>query len=445
MRIFEFIINPLDMEMGMKAISLVDKPAIESEYIAFNKELKRQMYFKVDDKKYIVGGLALIPDKLIFRVDEATGEEYLGYFSAGTIEEIMSKFMNESINGTTHDVNFQHNSEDKAQAHLVESFILRTEDMVKAVQAMGIEEAVLGSWYVAYKFDSVEAYDKAIEGGFTGYSVEVILQRELKLNKNNNNNNEKIMTKVKSFIDKFKSILTEFEDGEVQLEDGKIADSDIMLRWGEVSQPVLKVAIAEDGSETTEVMPEGEYVLESGDVLVVDAMGNLMELKPVAEAPAPIPEVDMEVVPEVEVPLEETPEVEVPLAVDEDGNPIPEVPEADMPADVGAKTLGEIVDVGTDGEYSITVVVAGGVITEATVEAMQNLIAKADFEAKVTEIETLNAEIVTLKAELEKPVARPLFTEFTTLVDKNVTAEDKKKLNNLEYQLKKLGINKENK
>ena len=60
--------------MGMKAISIVDKPAIESEYIAFNKAEKKQMYFKVDDKKYIVAGLALIPDKLIYRVDEATGE-----------------------------------------------------------------------------------------------------------------------------------------------------------------------------------------------------------------------------------------------------------------------------------------------------------------------------------------------------------------------------------
>jgi len=38
-----------------------------------------------------------------------------------------------------------------------------------------------------------------------------------------------------------------------------------------------------------------------------------------------------------------------------------------------------------------------------------------------------------------------LFTEFTTITDKNVTADDKKKLNNLDYQLKKLGLAKENK
>jgi hypothetical protein len=439
LRVFEFIINPEDNEMGMKAISLVDKPAIESEYVAFNKAEKKQMYFGVDDKKYIIAGLALIPNKLIYRVDEATEEEFLGYFSAETIEVIMSKFMHESIEGTTHDVNFQHNSEDKIPAHLVESFILRTPEMVDAVKAMGITEATLGSWYVAYKFDNIEAYNKAIEGGFTGYSIEAILQRELKLNKNNSNDNKNFMTKAKLFIDKFKAILTEFEDNEVKLEEGKIADSDIMLRWGDVGTPVLKVAIAEDGSETTEPMPEGEYVLESGDVLVVDAMGNLTELKPKADAPAPIPEEELVETPEVEVPLEVVPEVETPEV------PLEELPVETPLADISAKTLGEIVDVSTDGEYSITVIVADGAITEATVEAMQNLIAKADFDAKLTEIETLNAEIVSLKAELEKPVARPLFTEFTTIADKHVTAEDKKKLNNLDYQLKKLGLVKENK
>ena len=168
LRVFEFIINPDDEEMGMKAISLVDKPAIESEYIAFNKTDKPVIFKFKDDKKYIVAGLALIPDKLIYRVDESTGEEYLGYFSAETIELIMDKFMKESTNGTLKDVNFQHNPDSPVKAHLVESFILRTPEMVEAVKAMGIQDAVIGSWFVSYKFDSKEDYDAAVNGGFTG-------------------------------------------------------------------------------------------------------------------------------------------------------------------------------------------------------------------------------------------------------------------------------------
>jgi len=430
MKIFEFIINPEDEELGMKAISLVDKPAIESEYIAFNKQEKPKFIQFQDDKKYIVAGLALIPDKLIYRVDEETGEDYLGYFSAETIEMIMDKFMKESTNGTLQNVNLQHNADNKVQAHLVESFILRTPEMVAAVKAMGIEEAVEGAWFVSYKFEDKEAYDAAVSGGqFTGFSIEIMLQRELKMHKNNKINNDKFMTKVKNFIDKFKNILAEMEDvdvtpeGETKLAEGKIADTDIVLRWGEIGMPVLKVAIAEDGTETTEALPEGEYVLENGDVLVVDAMGNLLELKPKAEAPAPLPEEDM---------AEEKPEVPAEEVKQEVA---PEIPAEEKPAeiaDVSAKTLGEIVDVSKDGEYKIKVTVVGGQITAATVEAAQDLISKADFEA-------LQAENEELKQRIDSIKVKPLFNEFTKYEDRKI---DKSSMNNLEYHLKKLGLDK---
>lgn len=422
LRVFEFTVNPDDLELGMKAISLVDKPAIESEYIAFNQQEKPVIFKFKDEKKYIVAGLALIPDKLIYRVDEASGEEYFGYFSAETIEIIMDKFMKESANGTLSNVNFQHDSEDKAQAHLVESFILRSEEMVNAIKAMGIEDAVLGAWFVSYKFDNQADYNKAIETGFTGFSVEIMLQRELKFKNNINNNNEKFMTKVKSFIDKFKAMLQEFESGEVKLEEGSIADSDIVLRWGEVGQPVMKVVIAEDGTDSTEVMPEGEYVLESGDVLVVDAMGNLLELKPNAEAPAPLPEEEMA--------EEEKPEEEKPAEVPEEEKPA-EVPEEEAPKDVTSKTLGEIVDVSKDGEYVIKVVVSGGAVTEASVEAAQDLIKKADFEK-------LQAQNVELQERIDSIKVKPLFTEFNKVIEKS----DFVAKNNLEATLHKLGLNK---
>jgi len=420
MKIFEFIINPEDNEMGMKAISLVDKPAIESEFIAFNKAEKKQVYFKVDDKKYIVAGLALIPDKLIYRVDEATGEEYMGYFSAETIEMIMDKFMKESTDGTLKDVNFQHNPEDKTQAHLVESFILRTPEMVEAVKAMGIEEAVLGSWFVSYKFDSAEAYEKAIAGEFTGFSVEVILQRELKLNKNNDKNNNKIMTKVKDFINKFKSLLAEVENN---LEDVVVPDSGKSLRIGEVGQPVLWVSVDEAGQEVTEPVMEGEYILEDGRIAVVDAQGNLLEVKE-AEMPTPIPEEELAAAPEAPA--------EMPEASGETEQPM---------VDVTLKTLGELVDVSKDGEYIIKCTVASGKIIEATVEANQNLIQET-LTAKESEITALKDEIAQLKLQLEKPVAKPLFTEFNTYEDKSADKEDKKNLNNLQYHLKKLGLDK---
>ena len=117
-----------------------------------------------------MAGLALIPDKLIYR-EEDDGSGYLGYFSAETIEAIMDKFMKESTMGSLSQVNLQH-SDNAVNAHLVESFIIRTPEMLAAVKAQGIENATVGSWYVAYKFDNVEDYEKAISGEFTGFSIE---------------------------------------------------------------------------------------------------------------------------------------------------------------------------------------------------------------------------------------------------------------------------------
>lgn len=492
MKVFEFLINPEDEQLGMKAISIVDKPAMESEFIAFNKQEKRKVLFKIDDKKYIVAGLALIPDKLIYRIDEETNEEYLGYFSAETIELIMDKFMKESINGTLKDVNFQHNGEDKANAHLVESYILRTEEMVKAVQAMGIQDAVLGAWFVAYKFDSFEDYDKAVDGGFTGFSIEIMLQRELKMSKNNIKNNSNIvMTKIKNLVDKFKAILQELENEGNTFEDVVVPDIGKSLRIGEIGTPVLWVSVDETGQEITEPAQEGNYILEDGRTVVVDAMGNLVEIKEAGTMPEPINPEDMKTEGDMarypweqcikdrlndgysqksaekicgKIKEENASEVDldaVILSIIKEGdaeleseylkcNPkkkkmedgsfaempeeIPATPEAsgETQTNISEKTLGELIDVTKDGKYYISVTVAGGQITEAYVESEQSLVKAADFEAVKTKLNET-------KEKLEAIKIRPTFTEFTQYNDKKV---DTSKMNNLELTMYKLGLQK---
>lgn len=418
--IFEFIIDDEDKELGMKAISLVDHPAIESSYIAFDKQSKL-IQFK-DDTKYIISGLALIPDKLIYRINNETNEEFYGYFSAETIETIMNKFMKESTSGTLQNVNFGHDSKKPVEAHLIESVILRTDEMVDAIKAMGIDEAIKGSWFVSYKFDNEEDYNNAVEGGFTGFSIEVMLQKELKMNKNNNKNNDKFMTKVKDFIDKFKAILNEFEDDKVNLEDKKIADSDVVLRYGEVGQPVLKVIVAEDGTESTEVMPEGDYVLEDGNTLVVNSDGNLVEIKEKAD-PEPLPEEDMNKIKTPEVKLEE-------VKTDLD------------------KTLRELIPLDKNGDYSISVAVIDGELKYGSMSSWTEIkmAVEADKQKEIDELKlqltnanTLNTE---LKDKLDNIVIKPLFNDFNTIPEK-ISKDEYKKMNNLEYQLRKLGLDKE--
>jgi len=425
MKVFEFIINPDDKDLGMKAISLVDKPAIESEFISFNKQTKPQLVKFVDKKKRIVCGLALIPEKLIYRIDEETGEEYMGYFSAETIETIMSKFMLESTEGTTLDVNFQHNSEDKAEAHLIESYILRNEDLVTAVKNMGIEEACIGAWFVGYKFESEEGFDKAIEGQFTGFSVEVMLQRKLKLN--NNKNKKNIMGKINKIVDKFKAILAEFET--VELEDVKTADGTLVLRYTEVGAPVLTVAVDDAGVETTAALAEGSYILEDNTTLVVDAQGNLTEITPADTAVAPVT-ADM-----VEAPVEVP--VETPVASVEAPVETPEV-EVEEPSDLD-KTLRALIPLDKDGDYSIYVSVYDGELKYGSMSSWTEIKMKAEAEKQI-EVDALTAEVAELKVQLSKPVAKPAFTEFSTPRTETKSKVELSKMNNLELVRYRLGL-----
>ena len=67
MKIVELIIDPNDEQSGIDAISLVETPAIESNFIALSKQ-KHELYLKeINSEKKILMGAALIPDKSIYR------------------------------------------------------------------------------------------------------------------------------------------------------------------------------------------------------------------------------------------------------------------------------------------------------------------------------------------------------------------------------------------
>ena len=74
MKFYELV---LQEEEGVELISLVEDPAIESNFLALKDEEPVKMEFKaIDTERRILLGPALIPNKPIYRVDEATGEEF---------------------------------------------------------------------------------------------------------------------------------------------------------------------------------------------------------------------------------------------------------------------------------------------------------------------------------------------------------------------------------
>lgn len=459
-----------DDDTGMKAMSLVDKPAIESDFLKFKKQESVVVALK-DEKgsyKQVVAGLALIPDKMIYRKN---GDyEYFVFFQADDIETIRNKFHKEKL---TDVVNLQHTDE-KIQSYLVESYILNTQERVDEVKAQGIEEAVLGSWYVQYKIEDKEVFEQALEQNLNGFSIEVKGDLvEIELNKNNNNkNNLTIMSKFNKLINKFKEVLNEFEEVTA-----KIADTETTVMYGDVGEPVYKIVEEEGVGETKEVMAEGEYVLDNGITIVVDDNGNLGEMKE-EEAPAdPIDDNELEdeklekatgIIDETEVEVTYT-EVGEPvlingqgmssaqdivltdgrvLVVDADGN-LSEIKEAEMKEEKMEEKEGEIEETKenpvlalipknedgsiTDGSYSVEIYVEKGEVSFGTLYAYTY----KDLKFAQEEVEKLKIDVEKLK---EEPAATPIrIVKEQTQVQK-LSKEDRKKMNNLEYTLKKLNI-----
>ena len=70
MKLIEWQIDESEEQRGISAISLVEHPAIESNWKTFSK-VKEQIEFAAQDKeRQIVMGAALIPKKQIIRVDD---------------------------------------------------------------------------------------------------------------------------------------------------------------------------------------------------------------------------------------------------------------------------------------------------------------------------------------------------------------------------------------
>lgn len=175
MKRVKFEIDPDDKKTGVKAISLVDGPAMESDFIALSDSPHQYIELKIEGYKQVVAGLALLPDKDFLRV-APNGEKYVAYFTKESIEAIRNKFHKELM---TANVNVDH-SREPINAYLIESFIIDSQERLADVTAKGIKNPVMGSWFVAYKIEDEAVFLKVLSGELNGFSVEIFVQSILK-------------------------------------------------------------------------------------------------------------------------------------------------------------------------------------------------------------------------------------------------------------------------
>ena len=163
MKIFELIIDE-DAELyGIDAISLVDKPAIELDFVALKSE--RVQFAEVDADKRILIGPALVPDKPIYR--KMGEEEYYVYFSKSTVRRASELYM---VHGNQRNHTLEHEHQIQGLT-LVESWLV--EDKRKDKSALYDLDVPVGTWMVAIKVDNDAIWKEWVKEGLVkGFSIE---------------------------------------------------------------------------------------------------------------------------------------------------------------------------------------------------------------------------------------------------------------------------------
>jgi len=159
----ELFIDDAKESDGIEAISLVEFPAIEENFIALSKH---KLEFKtVDTEKKIIVGLALVPDKPIYR---CKGDyEYNVIFSKETVRKASELYLKRlKINNAT----LEHDEEMTKGVSVIESWIV--EDPKKDKTAIYGLNAVEGAWAVTMKIDNEKVWEDVKAGKYLGLSIE---------------------------------------------------------------------------------------------------------------------------------------------------------------------------------------------------------------------------------------------------------------------------------
>ena len=267
-----------DAETGMFKISLVDDPAVMSNFQAFDKQNIPQMYAIQDEEKRLVRGVVMRADFPIYRRDDKMGEYYIIY-KADQIRIMAEKYLAES---RQNDVNVMHRKDSDVDGVQMVQYFIKGD----GVSVEGFDECADGSLFAEFHIVNDDVWNEIKAGTYKGFSLEGVFDMQpetdadeiqdivdkldgafRKLFKNNNN---KIMSKLK----KLKAALAKAFAalGNVTTDKGILAwDGDEDLKAG------YKIYV-EDAEGNRTPAEDGDYRTEDGKIIVVVG-GQVAEIK----------------------------------------------------------------------------------------------------------------------------------------------------------------------
>jgi hypothetical protein len=228
--------------LGVDAIAFTANPAVLVKGVAFKSQERSHF---ADEKKYRITAPAMIPMD-IYRRDDDMGEYYV-QFSETEIDTIFKEFMLNLNNRNL--FNLEHEGDKIVPAYILEAWLVDNPEADKAKSTFGIS-VPKGTLMVTAQITDTDYYNKLVEAGQVGFSIEGFLG--LKLSN---------QIKTNSML----------PDGTHTLEDGTM----IVIKDGvivEVQEPMVEEQVMEveastevelaDTTEVTEETVKEEEVVE---------------------------------------------------------------------------------------------------------------------------------------------------------------------------------------
>lgn len=400
---------------GMFVVSLVDEPAIEVNFLAFDKQ---QEFIKLkiqDEEQQKVLGPVMVPDMLIYRRKD--NFEYYIQYDEQTIRQMAEKFFAER---RINDVDTQHNFELEPGVVMTQAFFKDTE---KGVNPQGFEDLPNGTLFMEYHITDPELWERVKSGELKGFSLAGVFDIEPV----NNSNELNKMTKLKQI----KQALAE-----AILALNKITTDRGVLSYDgeELEVGVAVYVVDEEGNESK---PEdGDYETDTQVIKVEDGrITEINEIEKVDEPGEPQEEVEASAEPDEPGEPAEEPVEEPKCTARERFNKIQALFEESYEEKTfkiadAIRALGVdcwVVECGDDyaiaevwneetatwdkhWRYDISWDEEGNAIASNPVEVKSEYVPVDEDREEI--IANLRSEVETLKAQLKEPAAEPAQEQF---------------------------------
>lgn len=247
-----------DESCGMLRISLVDLPAVDSDFQKFGKAVKVVM---ASEEQRLILGVVMRANYPIYRVDEERGEYYT-IFSAETIRTMAEKYLAENRQNR---VNLMHCGEEMRGVYMNQMFI---KDTAKGVAPAGFEEIEDGSLFMEFHVEDDEIWNWIKEGILRGFSLEGFFGlEETYSDKNMAIDFKKMKRSLAKILAKFTETST---------------DKGVLTYEGDLEVGKDVYLLNADGEIVDAA--DGEYLAEDGRVIVVEG-GKVADIREKAEEP----------------------------------------------------------------------------------------------------------------------------------------------------------------